>query len=376
MARFLCVPTIRKYDLLLNLIKAASRMAPPPDEILVVDNGGSFQPPQNSEVKVSVIRPGKNLGVAESWNRMLDAALTIDNTVLVTNDDVTLNPKAFENVEAHKSDAHIVVASGFEAFCVTWAARELIGRFDATFFPAYYEDNDYARRAKLKGIGIKHLGREIVESHVGSATIKSGFSVDSHSNHLYYQRKWGGSPNQETRPFPVHLDDEYRRLLSAPTDIQNHLPRLRSLASQCESVVEFGTRTAVSTTAILHGQPRKFTAYDINRSDRAVWLREVSGRTHYRFVTADTRQIEIEPCDLLFIDTLHVYEQLSAELALHADKVRSRIAMHDTVTFGTSGEVPGSKGLRPAIQEFLAKGGWSVESEYADSNGLTVLKRM
>jgi hypothetical protein len=259
---------------------------------------------------------------------------------------------------------------------MTHATRELVGRFDPTFFPAYYEDNDYVRRAKLKGIGVKHLGHEIVASHVGSATIKDGFSVNSHANHLYYQRKWGGSPGQETRGFPVHLDDEYHRLLGTHTDIQHHLPRLRALASQCESVIEFGTRTAVSTTAILHGQPGKFTAYDINRSDKAVWLKEVSGRTRYNFVTADTRKIEIEPCDFLFIDTLHVYDQLSAELALHADKVRSRIAMHDTVTFGTSGEIPGSKGLRPAIQEFLARGGWRVESEYTDSNGLTVLKRI
>jgi len=376
MARFLCVPTIRKYDLLLKIIEAAPRMVPPPDEILVVDNGGGFQPPANSAIKVSVIRPGKNLGVAGSWNRMLDETLTPENTVLVINDDLTLNPKAFEAVETHKSDAHIVVAAGFEAFCMTPAVRDLVGRFDPTFFPAYYEDNDYARRAKLKGIGIKHLGHEIVSAHVGSATIKSGFAVDSHANHLYYQRKWGGSPGQETRGFPVHLDDEYHRLLGTPTDIQNHLPRLRALAAQCESVVEFGTRTAVSTTAILHGQPAKFTAYDINRSDRAVWLREVGGRTHYRFVVADTREIEIEPCDLLFIDTLHVYEQLSAELALHADKVRGRIAMHDTVAFGTNGELPGSKGLRPAIHEFLAKGGWKVEAEYTDSNGLTVLKRI
>lgn len=375
MTRFLCVPTIRRHDLLLSIIEAAPRMTPPPDEILVVDNGGTFQPPASSTIKVSVIRPGRNLGVAESWNRMLGETLTSGNTVLVVNDDVTLNPTAFESVEAHKSDAHIVVAAGFEAFCMTAAVRELVGRFDSTFFPAYYEDNDYVRRAKLKGIGVKHLGHEIVSAHVGSATIKGGFPVNSHASHLYYQRKWGGSPGRETRGFPVHLDDEYHRLLGTPTDIQNHLPRLRALATQCESVVEFGTRTAVSTTAILHGQPARFTAYDINRSDKAAWLLEVSGRTHYRFVTADTRKIEIESCDMLFIDTLHVYEQLSAELALHADKVRSKIVMHDTVTFGTVGEVPGSKGLRPAIQEFLAKGGWRVESEYTDSNGLTVLKR-
>jgi len=365
MKRFICVPTICKYDLLLKIIDAAPRMAPPPDEVIVMDNGGSFQPPQDNGVKVSVVRPGKNLGVAESWNRMLDETLTPDSSVLVINDDVTLNPSAFATAEEHRSDSQIVVADGYEAFSMTWGARELIGKFDDTFYPAYYEDVDYTRRADLKGISLKHMGKAIVEHHVGSATIKSGFHVDSHPNHLYYQSKWGGSPGSETRDFPVHLDNEYRSLLLDPADIQSQLSRLRALASGCKSVVEFGTGVAASTAAILHAQPAKFTTYDVNKSDRAVWLREVSGRTHYRFAVADTREVEIEPCDLLFIDTSRVYEQLAAELALHADKVRGKIAIHGT----------GSDELR-AIHEFLAKGGWSVEAAYADGSGLTVLRRV
>lgn len=171
------------------------------------------------------------------------------------------------------------------------------------------------------------------------------------------------------------LEAAYRFASEHPSDIQNHVPRLRDLASNCQSVTEFGTRSAVSTVAILRGQPGKFVAYDIHKCPRAIELTPIAGATKFEFVVGDTRKISIEPTDMLFIDTLHTYEQLSAELARHSDKVGKWIAMHDTVTFGDRGELPNTKGLRPAINEFLAKGGWTVEAEYEDSNGLTVLKR-
>jgi hypothetical protein len=64
--------------------------------------------------------------------------------------------------------------------------------------------------------------------------------------------------------------------------------------------------------------------------------------------------VEIEPTDMLFIDTFHVYEQLRRELALHAGKARRFIVLHDTTTFGEKGEREGSRGLWPAVAEFLA----------------------
>ena len=86
--------------------------------------------------------------------------------------------------------------------------------------------------------------------------------------------------------------------------------------------------------------------------------------------------MEIEPTDLLFIDTFHVYQQLRRELELHADRVRRFIALHDTTTFGETGEHESSRGLWPAIVEFLAGSSqWRVAARYHNNNGLTILER-
>ena len=85
---------------------------------------------------------------------------------------------------------------------------------------------------------------------------------------------------------------------------------------------------------------------------------------------------------MLFIDTLHVYEQLQQELALHADKVRHFLVLHDTTTFAEYGEpLPGfpfgtKRGIWPAIEEFLFESPkWTLASRVHVNNGLTILVR-
>jgi precorrin-6B methylase 2 len=68
--------------------------------------------------------------------------------------------------------------------------------------------------------------------------------------------------------------------------------------------------------------------------------------------------------DLLFLDGSHQYEDVKADLAAWAPKVRGKIAMHDT-----SGNWPG---VSKALEEFLAEGDWSV-TERADAT--SVLER-
>lgn len=94
--------------------------------------------------------------------------------------------------------------------------------------------------------------------------------------------------------------------------------------------------------------------------------------------TAD--DFAIEPTDLLFIDTLHVYDQLKKELDRHAACVRQFIIMHDTTTFGEIGEPidgsPNARGLWPAIEEFLESHcDWQLRERFTNNNGLTVLSR-
>lgn len=171
------------------------------------------------------------------------------------------------------------------------------------------------------------------------------------------------------------LAELFHLVSTTPSDISEHCTTLKELASRCETVTEFGTRYGVSTIALLAGEPARMTSYDIARSESVTLIENAVEKTDFRFVQADTLQIEIPNTDLLFIDTLHTYQQLKAELIRHASKVKRTIVLHDTVTFGTRGET-GGKGLRPALGEFLSQNlQWSVKADFQNNNGLMVLKR-
>lgn len=172
------------------------------------------------------------------------------------------------------------------------------------------------------------------------------------------------------------LEDLYHKAWHRGPNIGEHCPTLRLLASECESVTEFGTSHAVSTTAFLAAQPGRLTTIDKAQSPAAEELRPFTHRTQFQVIQADSLTIDIEPADLLLIDSLHTFAQLAAELERHAGNVRRWIVLHDTVTFGDVGE-DGTRGLTPALNQFLAgHSEWRIVAEYRNSHGLTVLRRI
>lgn len=201
---------------------------------------------------------------------------------------------------------------------------------------------------------------------------------------MYYQAHassesfWGMSMKEYRLYDPATaLQQQYDKAAHTPSDINEHLPTLRSLAERCDHVTEMGTRSAVSTSALLAAQPKKLICYDLQRSAAVSDLLRIAGKTDMTFHQADVLQVDIEETDLLFIDTYHVYSQLQNELALHAGKARRFIALHDTTIFGEVGETPGHKGLWPAVTEFLvAHPEWTLLHRYENNNGLTVLSRV
>jgi hypothetical protein len=137
-----------------------------------------------------------------------------------------------------------------------------------------------------------------------------------------------------------------------------------------------GTRSGVSTTALLFAQPATLVCYDKVKWPRIQALQVLAGRTFFQFHEADVLAIDIEPTDLLFIDTWHVYEQLQQELARHGVKARQYIVLHDTTTFGERGESPERRGVWPAIEEFLRLGLFQLKQRFTNNNGLTILQRV
>ena len=177
------------------------------------------------------------------------------------------------------------------------------------------------------------------------------------------------------------LEYYYKDRLETPSDINEHLPTLKRYASQCEHITEMGVRSCVSTFAFLMGKPKKLVSIDIDPLEN--WGIEVASMevvaseygTEFQFILDDTTKITIEPTDLLFLDTWHVYEQVKKELELHAKFVKKFIIFHDTTSFEFFG-MDGHVGIWPAIEEFLEENKqWYIFERFQNNNGLTVLKR-
>jgi len=174
----------------------------------------------------------------------------------------------------------------------------------------------------------------------------------------------------------MHLEDIYAARCREPSELHEHLPTLRRLASQCHSVVEFGVQIAKSTTAFLAAQPDRLTSVDIADCPEARKLAQFAGRTEFKFIQADSLAIEPIPCDLLFVDSLHTEAQLYGELTRHAGAVKRWIVLHDTVTFGWIGE-NSQLGLIPALLRFWREcRDWRLAEVYINNHGLLVLERL
>ena len=109
----------------------------------------------------------------------------------------------------------------------------------------------------------------------------------------------------------MRLEQLYEYLCQSPCDINEHLPVLRDLASQVDTVTEFGTRHGVSTVALLTGQPKELTCYDIDpKWDDWNEILKLRGNTSLSFNVQNTLKVEIKPTDFLFIE-------LMSQLKLH-----------------------------------------------------------
>lgn len=174
---------------------------------------------------------------------------------------------------------------------------------------------------------------------------------------------------------PKTLQGRYNLVSQQPSDINQHCPKLRELASQCAHVTHFGMRHNVSTVALLAGQPKRLVMYDKRQLAIARVLSKEAGKTQFEFRLGDSLSVDIEDTDMLFIDTRHTAEHLQDELARHAGKVGRWIVLHDTQIYGEKGE-DGSPGLLVGLREFLRTNPkWSVIYHTQVNNGLTVISR-
>jgi predicted O-methyltransferase YrrM len=135
-------------------------------------------------------------------------------------------------------------------------------------------------------------------------------------------------------------------------------------------VVELGTRTGVSTAALLAGvEARGGTVTSVDTDPASAQV--AAGHPQWRFVNGSstdltTRAKVAPPVDVLLVDTLHTLPHVAAELEVWAPMMRpgGTICVHDTETF---------PGVRVAVETFCAAKGWPV-TFVTPCNGMAVVE--
>jgi GT2 family glycosyltransferase len=171
----LIVPVLNRYDLLERMVSSIDY---PVQHLLIIDNGAStvmedisIDVPDCVEHTTYLPMPA-NLGVAGSWNLGIKSFPYADRWFIASN-DVQFEPGALERLSEARRD-EITLSGDFpfwQAFCVGYEAVRRLGLFDEGFFPAYFEDNDYRRRAEHAGVTITKL--QVPMTHDNSSTINS-----------------------------------------------------------------------------------------------------------------------------------------------------------------------------------------------------------
>lgn len=267
--------------------------------------------------------------------------------------------------------------------------ESLIWLMDVDYYQRMY--NSYGEPGYINDI--------CVVNRTWSSSVTNTISEQTKSNEVTKQTSKQNNMTQVEKIFNklCRLDYPQHFLYSRGIiDINEHLPLLRSYASECNHVTELGTRFAVSTLSFLIGKPKKVVSIDLNYHFYKPYEEEVNRfakecEVDFKFIQADALKINIEETDLLFIDTLHTYEQLSKELRRHENKVRKWIILHDTITFGHTDEIFYSngnisdvltkettikKGLVPALNDFLTENkNWYIKETFTNNNGLTILQK-
>lgn len=184
----------------------------------------------------------QRVSLAAAWNWLAKTAFDDGcDYALICNDDILFSPDAIDamvreyerleitekvimvtpnNIKAELADPYEILNyqlpdgtqtsfsdhPNFSCFLITPAYFDKIGDFDENFYPAWFEDNDSHRRAKLLGY------REICTTaaptvHFGGVSTSMMENPDSSISRDYYIRKWGGVPWPESEIYTTPYND-------------------------------------------------------------------------------------------------------------------------------------------------------------------------
>lgn len=208
----LIAPAYNRYDLLERMLRSVSH---PVERGLIVDNGMTGYPvPEwvGPEWKVAA-PPFTSYGYPGSINLGIMQTPDAPWWMWVSNDVVFGEGDLDAMVEImDRADGPLVLSWHFAMGCVNRAAVQEVGLFDEwSFWPLYFDDNDYAWRCHLAGFDVRwYFGNmtEGADGHETSMTIFSDPTLAARNaetwaiNKKAYRDKWGGVPGKEKLKTP------------------------------------------------------------------------------------------------------------------------------------------------------------------------------
>jgi hypothetical protein len=184
-----------------------------------------------------------------------------------------------------------------------------------------------------------------------------------------------GSTNSVALPEFGSVQDLFTAVQAKPRDLDQHMPILREYASKVKHATELTARRE-STIALLTGRPETVISYSSEvdgHVTKAAVLVADSTRYDRRPLNPAAIVMDMQPTELVFIDTKHTYEHVLTELRTYSHAASRFMVLHDTSHYGAVGD-DGGKGIIFAIADFLANNPkWFVIYQVKEQYGLTIL---
>lgn len=369
------------------------------DQIVVINNDRSSTPTGlPDDPKLELLDFGKNIYVNPAWN--VGVGKSRNDRICILNDDVRFDLKLLEKLydllttEAGVfglcpgvADFHQIPVTTKTIDILPWQAGQhtygfgclmFIHKDNYSYIPngldIYYGDNYVFDLQLSKGRTNYLITNMSFSSPMAATTGDTGIT----GGFLERERKIYQEIKSKMDEQNDLLKKEYATACQQPTDINQHLPLLHSLASQCDTVVELGVRTGVSTRALLASGCKNLHSFDLYLDDRVTELFDHAKKQgkNCNYQVGDSLTMTIPETDLLFIDTYHTYKQLRSELNRHHSRVSKYIAFHDTFTYGLKTDQDQLKGIFTAIVEFMIDHPeWKFKYHTSENNGFTVIEK-
>lgn len=194
------IPTLNRADLLNEALQRYFEDFKD-THIAICDNGK--QDIITREENFMIYRPEANLGVAKSWNLLMDYCDKMNAThVLMLNDDILLGRTEHEIKLLIRSNPNADFINSMQNWCsyiLTVDMWKKAGKFDEEFINPFFEDNSYDYKMtliKANKVWTSFLNPEIFRN---SMTIAKDPSLNSNfmKNRQLYIDMWGGLPTEE-----------------------------------------------------------------------------------------------------------------------------------------------------------------------------------